>query len=195
MGDPKKAKKKYNRPQHPWRRTQLEEEKVLVEEYGLKNKKDLWKFASKLSHFKQQAKALIAGRSPQAEIEEKLFLEKLQKMSLVPAGATVDGVLGLSVKDLLERRLQTMVFRRGFAHSIKQARQFVVHGHILVNGQKVNVPSFLVPGNVEEMISYSRNSPLADPEHPERNKDKVKEEEKKVNKAEVEEEVIVEEEK
>jgi len=198
MGDPKKAKKKYSRPQHPWRRAQLGEEKILVEEYGLKNKKDLWKIASKLSHFKQQAKKLIAKSGAQAEIEEKLFLEKLQKMSLVPAGATVDDVLSLSVKDLLERRLQTMVFRRGLANTIFQARQFIVHGHIMVNGQKFNVPSFLVPGNVEEMITYSGNSALADPEHPERNKNKIKDEalkEAKIVKKEESEEAVVEEEK
>ena len=195
MGDPKKTKKKFSRPQHPWRRTQLAEEKVLVEEYGLKNKKDLWKIASKLSHFKHQAKALIARMGLQAEMERKLFLEKLQKMSLVPAGATVDDVLSLSVKDLLERRLQTMVYRRGLANSIKQARQFIVHGHIIVNGQKFNVPSFLVPGNVEEMITYKASSALADPEHPERNKNKVSDvkEEKKVNKEEAGK--VVEEEK
>jgi len=198
MGDPKKAKKKYSRPQHPWRRAQLGEEKILVEEYGLKNKKDLWKIASKLSHFKQQAKKLIAKSGAQAEIEEKLFLEKLQKMSLVPAGATVDDVLSLSVKDLLERRLQTMVFRRGLANTIFQARQFIVHGHIMVGGQKFNVPSFLVPGNVEEMITYSGNSALADPEHPERNKNKIKDEalkEAKIVKKEESEEAVVEEEK
>ncbi len=200
MGDPKKPKKKYSRPQHPWRRAQLEEEKVLVEEYGLKNKKDLWKIASKLSHYKQQAKVLIARTGAQAEMEKKLFLEKLQKMSLIPAGATVDNVLGLVVKDLLERRLQTMVFRRGLAHSVVQARQFIVHGHIMVNGQKINVPSFLVPGVVEEMITFSGNSPLADPEHPERNKEKKTEEvkgkeNKQVKKEEVVEEVLKEGEK
>jgi small subunit ribosomal protein S4 len=189
MGDPKKQKKKFSRPMHPWRRAQLDEERVLVEEYGLKNKKDLWKIASKLSHFKYQAKVLIAKRGAQAEIEKKSFLEKLQRMSLINAGATIDDVLSLSVKDLLERRLQTMVYRKGLAHTISQARQFIVHGHILVNGQKVNVPSFLVPGNVEELLAYSQNSPLADPEHPERNKEKKGEEvkEEKVKKEKDEE--------
>lgn len=172
MGDPRKPKKKYSRPQHPWRRAQLEEEKILMEQYGLKNKKNLWKTASKLNHFKHQAKALIARHGTQTEIEKKLFLEKLQKMSLIQADAGIDDVLSLTIKDLLERRLQTMVFRKGLAHSIKQARQFIVHGHILINNQKINAPSFFVPFSFEEQIIFSPNSSLADIEHPERTKEK-----------------------
>src|SRR3989338_1135621 len=124
MGDPKKHRKKFTRPEHPWRRARLEEEKVLVEEYALKNKKDLWKTISKLSHFKKQAKSLIARVGFQADLEKKLFLEKLQKLGLVKIDSTVDDVLSLSVKDILERRLQTMVYRKGLSHSTMQARQF-----------------------------------------------------------------------
>lgn len=188
MGDPRKQRKKFSKPLHPWRRARIEEEKVLVEEYGLKNKKDLWKTTSKLSHFKKQAKSLITRRGLQAENEKVLFLEKLHKLSLVPEGATIDDVLSLSIKDLLERRLQTIVFRKGFAHSVKQARQFVVHGHVCVNGQKMDVPSFLVPLSLEQTIEFSPKSALSDVEHPERQvKLKPSEKEIKIKKEETEE--------
>lgn len=168
MGDPKKQRKKYSGPQHPWRRARLEEERLLVEEYGLKNKTDLWKMTSRLGQFKKQAKSLIAQRGEQAEIEKKLFLGKLQRLKLVTVDSTVDDVLSLSIKDLLERRLQTLLFRRGLSHSISQSRQFIVHGHVFVHGQKMNIPSYLVPAGHDELIAFAANSALSDPEHPER---------------------------
>lgn len=54
------------------------------------------------------------------------------------------GITGANFLVLLERRLDNMVFRLGFATSRKEARQIVSHNHILVNGKKVNTPSFLV---------------------------------------------------
>ncbi len=168
MGDPRKQRRKYSGPQHPWNRARIEEEKVLVEEYGLKNKKDLWKMTSKLAKFKRQAKSLIAKQGKQAEYEKHLFLEKLQKLKLIGEGATMDDILSLSVKDLLERRLQTLLFRKGLARSVKQARQFITHGHVFIDEHKMNVPSYLVPVGLEETIIFSPRSALFDPEHPER---------------------------
>ncbi|MDD5287664.1 MAG: 30S ribosomal protein S4 [Dehalococcoidales bacterium] len=54
------------------------------------------------------------------------------------------GVTGDNLKVMLERRLDNVIFRLGFADSRPQARQLVLHGHILVNGHRVNVPSYLV---------------------------------------------------
>jgi len=193
MGDPRKTRKKFSGPQHPWRRARLEEERVLVEEYGLKNKTDLWKMTSKLSHFKKQAKALITRVGTQAENEKLLFLGKLHKLGLITEGASIDDVLSLSVKDLLERRLQTIVYRKGFSHSIKQARQFIVHGHICIDGHKMDVPSFLVPLGIEHSLEFNAKSALADVEHPERQV-KLKPSEKEVKVKKNEEELDVEEE-
>jgi small subunit ribosomal protein S4 len=168
MGDPRKQRRKYSGPQHPWNRARIDEEKVLVEEYGLKNKKELWKMSSKLAQFKRQAKVLIAQKGEQAEAEKKLFLDKLERLKLINNEATLDDVLDLAVKDLLERRLQTFLYRKGFAKSIKQSRQFIVHEHVFYNGQKMNVPSFLVPITFEQTIEFDPKSALSDPEHPER---------------------------
>ena len=185
MGDPRKQRKKYSRPPHPWQKARIDEERTITEEYGLKNKKDLWRMTSKLARFKQQAKALIARQGEQADKEKSLFIAKLHKLNLVQESATLDDVLDLSVKDLLERRLQTIIFRKGLARTIKQARQMIVHEHITVNNQKVNVPSFLVSSAIEETVEFHNRSNFVDPEHPERKQpepvveEEVKKEEEK----------------
>ncbi len=68
------------------------------------------------------------------------------------------GITGANLLVLLERRLDNMVYRLGFAPSRAAARQLVTHGHFTVNGRKVNIPSYLVsPGDVIELKPSSRN--------------------------------------
>jgi len=67
------------------------------------------------------------------------------------------GITGTNLLVLLERRLDNTVYRLGFASSRREARQLVTHGHILVNGRKVNIPSYLVrPGDQIEVREKSR---------------------------------------
>jgi len=73
-----------------------------------------------------------------------------------------------SLKDILERRLQSIVFRKGLARSMKQSRQFIVHGHVMVDGKKLTSPGYLVPKAVEGSISFVPRSSLTDEMHPER---------------------------
>ncbi len=71
------------------------------------------------------------------------------------------GNTGENLLSLLERRLDNVVFRLGFASSRAQARQFVRHGHVLVNGRKVDIPSYLVRvGDVVELSPKMRNNPF-----------------------------------
>jgi len=77
-------------------------------------------------------------------------------------------VLGLTINDVLDRRLETVVFKKGFARTCKQARQFILHGHVLVGGKKLTSPSHLVTVDEEARIEFMPTSSLADPEHPER---------------------------
>ena len=187
MGDPRKNQKKYTTPRHPWQKVRIDEERELLTEYGLKNKKDLWKMTSRLARFKKQAKTLISRKDEQGLMEKELFMNKLQKLNLINVDATLDDVLDLSVKDLLERRLQTILFRKGHAKSVKQSRQMIVHEHVLINGQKMNVPSFLVPISIENSIDFHPQSPFIDPDHPERKVEEmvpVVEETKEVKKEE-----------
>ncbi len=83
-------------------------------------------------------------------------------------GATTEEVLSLSIKDILERRLQTMVYRKGLARSQTQARQYISHGHITIAGKKMKTPSYLVTKKDESQLAFVENSSLANVEHPER---------------------------
>ena len=173
MGDPRKQRKKYKGPNHPWQRKRIEEERIIKKEYGLKNKKEIWKASSILRRSNIQAKKLISEKNkgnPQAEIEEKQLIGRLYKLGLLNEDAKLDDVLSLELKDILNRRLQTFVYKKGLCLTPKQARQFIVHGCIFVNGRKISVPSYLVGREEELTITFNPNSSLASDEHPERAK-------------------------
>jgi len=166
MGDPKKPKKKYETPRFPWRSDVLESELRLLGEYGLRNKRELWRHRTMLSKFRGIARSLFGMPTSRRKILEKQLLEKLKRLGILSEDGVLDDVLDLTVESILERRLQTLVFRRGLAKSIHQARQLIVHGHIAIDGKKVFSPSYIVPRNEEEKIEYAPASPLANPEHP-----------------------------
>ncbi len=73
-------------------------------------------------------------------------------------GSRMKGITGENLLNMLERRLDNVVYRMGFGTSRNQARQIVRHGHMQVNGRKVNIPSFQVkPGDVIEVREKSKN--------------------------------------
>ncbi len=175
MGDPRKIRSRLEGPSHPWMKERIEQEKELVQDYGLKNKSEIWRQMSKLKGFARQAKRLVAlRREPQSETEKTQLLTKLNKLGLLSKEAVLEDVLGLTIKDLLELRLQTLVCRKGFAKTMKQARQFIVHSHITINGKKVTSPSHIVPSEEVPTINFVATSALADAEHPERKMGKTK---------------------
>jgi len=152
MGDPKKPRKKYASPRNPWSQEQIEAELQLIGEYGLRNKRELWKFRTTLSRIRGIARSLLAkGESERARLEKE-FLESLSRQGILPENATIDDVLDLDIKDILERRLQTIAFRKGLAKSIQQARQLVAHGHIKVGARAVSIPSYIVTRSEEPSI-------------------------------------------
>ncbi|MBC8500609.1 MAG: 30S ribosomal protein S4 [Nanoarchaeota archaeon] len=200
MGDPKKIRKKYSTPTHPWQKDRIEEEIALKKEYGLKNKREIWVVASKLNKFKDQFKTLNAQTGTQAEKEKEQLKDKLLSLGLIKTDSPLGVVLGLDTKDLMERRLQTIVFRKNLARSINQARQFIVHRHIIAGGKKVTSPSYIVKVGEENQVSFVQTSTLSDPSHPERYEEvpkgrgvKKKKEEKKKEEVPVDEEEIVKE--
>lgn len=166
MGDPKKQKKKYETPRFPWRTEILQEELKLLGQFGLRNKRELWRHETMLSKFRGIARELI-GKPPEErrEMEEQL-LSKLKRLGIISEEAVLDDVLDLTVEDILERRLQTLVFRKGLAKTIYQARQLITHGHIAIGDRKVTIPSYLVTREEEDEIKYAPDSPLADSNHP-----------------------------
>ena len=168
MGDPKKPKKQYNTPSHPFRKARIEEEIKYKKEYGLKNKTEIWKFDSKVKGFWRQAKRIIATRTAQAEIERQQLLRKLVRLGLLESEQDIGAVLNIKIEHVLGRRLQTIVVKKQLARSMKQARQFITHGHILVGGKKITAPSYLVKREEEPSVSFVAHSSLASNEHPER---------------------------
>jgi len=172
MGDPKKRRKKYKLPATPWQKERIDEESEILKEYGLKNKKELWKMISILSSFARQAKKSIAAATPQTELEKKQLLNRLSSLGLMPTTAKIEDALVLDIKKIMERRLQTLIFKKGLARTVKQARQFITHGHIAVGDKKITIPSYLVPESEENKISFIPASSLASLEHPERFKEK-----------------------
>jgi small subunit ribosomal protein S4 len=152
MGDPKRQRKSYETPSHPWRKDRIEKEKELRRKYGLKNKRDIWKAESRLRRIRRLARLLLGSHGEQARQEEEKLIAKMQKLGLLKGEADLDAILGLTIEDLLERRLQSLVHRKGLARSPKQARQLVVHGHIRVGGRRITSPSYLVPVEQEETI-------------------------------------------
>ena len=174
MGDPKKQRKKYETPTHPWLRHRIDSEKILTKDYGLKNKKEIWRFESKLRRFRVQAKRLIAGKTEQTKKETIQVISKLVRYGLIKKDAKLEDILDLNIKDILNRRLQTIVFTKGLARTIKQARQFILHGHIYLDNKKVTVPSYLVKVSEEEKIIHNPLSKIAKEDHPERIIKKVK---------------------
>ena len=61
----------------------------------------------------------------------------------------------------MEKRLQTIVYKKGLARTPKEARMFVVHGHIALNGKKINSPSYVVLSGQEDDVGFYRSSPVA----------------------------------
>lgn len=168
MGDIKKVRRKYTGPSHPWQRDRIDREKLILKEYGFKNHTEIWKMISKLKNFKTQVKELATKSPTQRVLEEKQLLDKLVRLGLLNKDSTKEKVLDLTNEDIFNRRLQTIVFKKGLARTTKQARQLIVHGHIFVNGKKLNAPSYLVLREEENSIIYSPDSQLNQDMHPER---------------------------
>ena len=147
MGDIKRKRKMFSRPKKLFDRTRMDEENVLVNKYGLKNKREIWKAKTAVSKLRRRAKALI-GKSDE---EQRAFFDKLTKngMKIVD----ISDVLALTEENVFERRLQTFVVKKKLASTMKGARQMIVHKNVLVDGNVVNIPSFVVTTELEGKIS------------------------------------------
>jgi small subunit ribosomal protein S4 len=154
MGDPRKPKKTFRRPRRIWTTDQLNTELHLIGTYGLRNKRELWKAQSEVARFRNQARALLALTTQQRQDKETQLLSFLNRLGLVNESATLDDVLNLKIEDLLERRLQTIVMRKGGFKSPHLARQIVVHGHVYVGDRIVNLPGYLLNKGEEPQILF-----------------------------------------
>lgn len=148
----RKSRRKYSSPRKAWEKRRILSERKLMSEYGLKNKKELWKMEESVRNFRRQARELISGKN---EERNKLLLNKLHKLGLLQKGASLEDVLKLTVNDILNRRFQTITFRKGFAKTINQSRQYIVHGHCKIDNRVVNVPSYLMMPGEEKGIELN----------------------------------------
>jgi small subunit ribosomal protein S4 len=167
MGDPKFPSKHYNTPSHPWQKVRMEQEANLMHQYGLKNKKEIWRADTKVREMRRQARKLTATSTEnQAQKEKILLLAKLNRLGMLEQDSALEDVLRMNPENILDRRLQTQVYLQGLSSTVKQARQLIVHGHISVDGAITRVPGMTVTRLQEKNITYSSSSALNSDLHP-----------------------------
>jgi small subunit ribosomal protein S4 len=170
MGDPKFLRRTYDTPKHPWEATRMEEERKLLDKYGLKNKRELWKAQSILRRIRGQARELQArlrtGES-QAQRETEQLLARLARLGVLGVGTpSLDDVLALTTEDILRRRFETVVYGHQLAPTAESARKWIVHGHFSIGDHRVTRPGYLVRTDEEAQIIYTPQSPLSSDDHP-----------------------------
>lgn len=139
-----RRKKAFSKPKKPWQESRIKEENGLLKEYGLKNKREIWRANEVLRKWRELAKRITGLTGEKKEQEAKILLTKLQKYGIVGVDADIDDVLALNLRNILEKRLQTVIYKKNMALTAKQARQFIVHNKVTVNKEKISSPSYLV---------------------------------------------------
>lgn len=154
MGDPRKPRKQYEAPKKQWDKERIEREKRLIAEYGLKNHRELWRMQTLLRQMRREARTLLSGKTGENTLRKDQLLARAKRYFVQKEQLTVDDVLALDVRSVLDRRLQSIIYKRRLAHTPRQARQFVTHGHIAINGERVTIPSYLVSFQEEANLDW-----------------------------------------
>lgn len=152
MGAPKRFRKKFDKPTMMWNKARIESEHRMRDKYGLKTLKEYWMAASELRRIRRNARAVLSGTATEKVGRE--MIARLAKLDVVKPDASIDDLLTIDVDKLLARRLQSVVFGKGMARSMKQSRQLITHGFISVGGKRVTSPGYAVRREEEGMISY-----------------------------------------
>ncbi len=142
----KRKHKTYSRPKRPFDKDRLVEEAQIKKDFGLKNKKEIWKADAKIKSMRTKAKKLIGA---DAKKQASLF-EQLNKIGLKVN--SIADILALTKEDYLQRRLQTILVKKGLTTTMKTARQFISHKKVLVDGRVVDSPSYVVKVALEDKI-------------------------------------------
>lgn len=143
----KRKHKLYSRPKRPFDKARIIEEGEIKKEFGLKNKKEIWRADAKIKAIRRKAKDLIKAEPA----EQKAFFKRLNKIGMNVN--SISDVLSLDKKDYLNRRLQTVVYKKGLVSTINTARQTIVHKKVLIEGKIINIPSYVVPVELEDKIT------------------------------------------
>ena len=160
MGDPKYPRRVWKKPKRPLNYELKMDELKTLGTFGLRTKRELWKAHTELSRVRHQARSLLALRQEIREEREPILMKSLARIGLVSADSTLDDVLNLQVNDLLARRLQTIVFKKLGFKTPYHARQAVVHGHIMIDDRKINIPSYTVSLRDEDKIRFAPESTI-----------------------------------
>ena len=143
----KRKHKSYSKPKRPFDKARIEEEKGIKKEFGLKNKREIWKTEAKIKSIREKAKKLISA----SKEEQELLFNRLKKIGLEVN--SIADVLGLNKKDYLKRRLQTVLIKKKLTTTAKSARQLITHKKVLVDGKVIDSPSYIVPIKLEDKIT------------------------------------------
>ena len=135
-----------------WNKKRIEEEHKLKSDYGLKNLRELWKATSEIRRIRRNVREVLSGNV--SDEVGKNVVARLARHSIVSEGAILDDLLVITPQSILERRLQTVVFRKGLAKTFKQSRQLIAHGFIAVNGRRTKSPGYLVRKDEEAAVTY-----------------------------------------
>ena len=149
-------------PRRPYEKERLDAELKLVGEYGLRCKREIWRVQYALAKLRKAARTLLTldPKDPKRVFEGAALLRRMNRYGLLGDDELeLDSVLQLTTQKLLERRLQTKVYKQGLAKSIHHARVLIRQRHIRVGNQLVNVPSFNVRTASEKHIDFATNSP------------------------------------
>lgn len=160
MGDPKYPRRVWRKPKRPLNYELKMEELKILGTFGLRTKRELWKAHTELSRVRHQARSLLALRQDERQEKEPILMKSLARIGLVASGATLDDVLNLQVDDLLSRRLQSIVTRKLGFKTPYQARQAIIHGHIMIGNRKVDIPSYVVTLDEENDVRFAPESKI-----------------------------------
>merc|ERR1712058_74954 len=160
---PMKYSKMYTTPRRPFEKARLDQELKLIGEYGLRNKREVWRVKYSLAKIRSAARELLTleEKAPKRLFEGNALLRRLVRTGVLSDDRMkLDYVLALKIEDFLERRLQTRVYKLGLAKSIHHARVLIRQRHIRVGKQIVNVPSFVVRLDSQKHIDFALSSPF-----------------------------------
>ncbi|MCL5018591.1 MAG: 30S ribosomal protein S4 [Candidatus Pacearchaeota archaeon] len=143
----KRKHKTYSKPKRPFDKARIEEEGVIKKEFGLKNKKEIWKADARIKSIREKAKKLISA----SEEDKNNFFNRIKKIGLKVN--SISDVLSLDKRDYMRRRLQTVLVDKKIAKTVEGARQLITHKKVFVGGKIVSSPSYIVPTEFEKDIT------------------------------------------
>jgi small subunit ribosomal protein S4 len=160
IGDPRRLKKKFRKPKHPYNKERILEELEFLGKYGLRNKREFWKMRTMIGNWRKLARESRTLSQEQAIEAQQELLKKLNRLGILAPEAEFEDILLLTVEDILKRRLQTLVFEKGLATTVYEARQKIVHKHIAIGEKLINSPSYIVKRDEEDLIRFAASSPF-----------------------------------